>query len=68
MLEDSHHQVVINGVDFDLILRTNDEQTAHTSWDLFDYAKQEHKHTSYDMDLAYVLLQSEPSFEGADRV
>lgn len=57
MIEDEHYQIYINNHDFDLILRSNDENTEHTSWDLFDYTNQRHVYTCYDMELARALLE-----------
>jgi hypothetical protein len=67
MLESAHHQVVINGVDFDLIMRPNDEETEYTSWDLFDYDQQTYIHTSHDMELAAFILTIPVSFDKGDR-
>lgn len=58
-LEDTHRQVFINGKDFDIILRTNDEGTAYTSWDLFDYEAQKYVHTCYDIPLALFLIKTD---------
>jgi hypothetical protein len=40
MLEDTHRQVIIDGKDYDLILRTNDEQTEFVAVDIFDHSAQ----------------------------
>ena len=42
-LEDKHIQFLLDGKDYDLILRTNDEGTAYVAFDIFDYLNQEYK-------------------------
>ena len=50
-LEDQHLQIDLTKnkncplLDFDIILRTNDEQTKYTSFDIYDYKKQKCIHT-----------------------
>ena len=40
-MEDKHIQFFLNGKDYDLILRVDDEGEEYTSFDIFDYEKQE---------------------------
>ena len=57
-LEDSHYQVYIGKHDLDIVLRTNDEGTEHTSWDLIDYENgQECIYTCYDIGIAQWLIR-----------
>lgn len=58
ILEDSHHQVIIDHRDMDILLRVNDEGTYYDSWDLIDYSNnQETLHTCYDIKLAFILIK-----------
>ena len=43
MKEDKHIQFTLEGKDYDLILRVDDEGTNYVSFDIFDYAQQEYK-------------------------
>ena len=41
MLEDKHIQFSLEGRDYDMILRADDEGQRFVAFDVFDYAKQE---------------------------
>jgi hypothetical protein len=41
MLEDKHIQIELNGQDYDLILRVDDEGQRFVAFDVFDYGSQE---------------------------
>ena len=43
MKEDKHIQFQLDGKDYDLILRVDDEGTEYVSFDIFDYNTQEYK-------------------------
>lgn len=45
MNEDKHIQFTLEGKDYDLILRVNDEGLNYVSFDIFDYEQQEYKAT-----------------------
>lgn len=59
ILEDTHRQIFINDKDFDIIMRTNDEGTAYTHWDLFCRESETYLHTSADIALALLLLKTD---------
>lgn len=40
-MEDKHIQFCLDGKDYDLILRVNDEGTRYEAFDIFDYAAQQ---------------------------
>jgi hypothetical protein len=42
-MEDKHIQFFLDGKDYDLILRVNDEGTQYVAFDVFDYEAQEYK-------------------------
>ena len=41
MKEDKHIQFFLDGKDYDLILRVDDEGTEYVAFDIFDYYEQE---------------------------
>jgi hypothetical protein len=41
MKEDKHIQFVLNGIDYDLILRVDDDGKEYVAFDIFDYYTQE---------------------------
>ena len=43
MREDKHIQFTLDGKDYDLILRVDDEGVNYVAFDIFDYAQQETK-------------------------
>jgi predicted RNA-binding protein associated with RNAse of E/G family len=43
MKEDKHIQFTLEGKDYDLILRVDDEGTGFVYFDIFDYLAQEYK-------------------------
>jgi hypothetical protein len=43
MKEDRHIQFTLDGKDYDLVLRVDDEGNEFTSFDIFDYEQQEYK-------------------------
>jgi len=43
MLEDKHIQFTLEGKDYDLILRVDDEGLNYVAFDIFDYVTQENK-------------------------
>ena len=43
MKEDKHIQFKLDGKDYDLILRADEEGEDYVSFDIFDYAAQEYK-------------------------
>ena len=43
MREDKHIQFTLEGKDYDLILRVDDEGVNYVAFDIFDYAQQETK-------------------------
>jgi hypothetical protein len=43
MKEDKHIQFTLDGKDYDLILRADDDGVDYVAFDIFDYAKQETK-------------------------
>lgn len=43
MKEDKHIQFHLDGKDYDLILRADEDGEEYISFDIFDYAKQEYK-------------------------
>ena len=45
MMEDKHIQFTLEGKDYDLILRVDDEGVHYVAFDIFDYTKQEYKVT-----------------------
>jgi hypothetical protein len=44
-MEDKHIQFTLDGKDYDLILRVDDEGKKYTAFDIFDYTSQEYKVT-----------------------
>jgi hypothetical protein len=43
MKEDRHIQFTLDGKDYDLVLRVDDEGKEFNAFDIFDYAQQEYK-------------------------
>ena len=44
-MEDKHIQFTLDGKDYDLILRIDDDGKEYTTFDIFDYTLQEYKVT-----------------------